>query len=324
MATFQERESVIIIYIKEGKRLLKEKQYRGLLAKIEGTARRSCIVYRFKLGKGGRNLSREYYKNMGVYSWLQKKYQCKMEGWASGIERASEAENRSDIIWWCWLQGEENAPALCKACLASLKRHFPDKKINIVTYGNMADYVALPEHIIRKHRRGIITHAHFSDILRISLLAKHGGVWIDSTVFCTGRPVYMFERPLFVYQNENDEAITISNWLISAERMNPIILMTQKLLFDYWENHNYSIHYYLFHMLFHMAAECYEKEWRKVPFFSNRPPHVLQAELLYRYTDGRYKEITQMSDMHKLTYKLWLERREEDSFYDYIIGYEEK
>ena len=37
----------------------------------------------------------------------------------------------------------------------------------------------------RKKDKGIITRTNYSDLLRLSLLAKHGGMWMDSTFFVT-------------------------------------------------------------------------------------------------------------------------------------------
>ena len=40
----------------------------------------------------------------------------------------------------------------------------------------------MPDYIIRKQQSGEIDLTHFSDILRMMLLAQHGGIWMDSTL----------------------------------------------------------------------------------------------------------------------------------------------
>ena len=37
----------------------------------------------------------------------------------------SEPFEKPKIIWWLWAQGEENAPALCRAGLNSIRRQYP-------------------------------------------------------------------------------------------------------------------------------------------------------------------------------------------------------
>ena len=43
----------------------------------------------------------------------------------------------------------------------------------------------LPGYIVEKWGKGQIPAALFSDLLRLQLLIKYGGMWIDSTVFCS-------------------------------------------------------------------------------------------------------------------------------------------
>lgn len=52
---------------------------------------------------------------------------------------------------------------------------------------NLFEYVKLPNQIINMWKQKRITNANFSDLCRIALLADYGGLWIDSTVFLTGK-----------------------------------------------------------------------------------------------------------------------------------------
>lgn len=95
-------------------------------------------------------------------------------------------EGPGPYVWSCWLQGWENAPDIAKACLASLKRGLKGVEIVELDGENYIQWVTLPEYIVEKYKKGYIPHAMFSDMLRLQLLAQHGGVWIDSTVLYTG------------------------------------------------------------------------------------------------------------------------------------------
>ena len=94
---------------------------------------------------------------------------------------------KSDKIWICWFQGIENAPELVKACYNSVLKNYKDKEIIVLTEENYEQYVDIPEYILKKWKKGYISFAHFSDILRIELLSKYGGLWLDSTIFTTKR-----------------------------------------------------------------------------------------------------------------------------------------
>ena len=253
-----------------------------------------------------------------IYSHLHRKYSTFISAHVSENLPSSGA-GHENIIWRLWLQGEDNEPELCKACLKSLRLWHPEKKIITLDANNISDYIALPEYIIRKHEKGIIPHAHFSDIIRAELLTKYGGTWIDSTVYCTGRNFEDVTRlPLFVFQMKSFTCIA-SNWLIASDADNPVITLTRDLLFDYWKNHDYPIHYFLFHMFFKMSAEAYPDEWQKVPYVSNGPPHEMQHFMYYDYSEERMKYFEGISDFHKLTYKFDSERLTPSSILQHVI-----
>lgn len=261
-----------------------------------------CAWYRLTLKETDPELKKTN-KNWVVYTYLRKKYSRFLKQYKTF---KNETHEYSDIVWWCWLQGEDNAPSLAKACLASLRKQLTGKKIIVITEKNMADYARFPDFIMEKYRKGIISRTHFSDLLRLELLLRYGGTWIDSTVYCTGNPEYAFKRALFVFKtNErNDPATAAQNWFISAEKNNPIMILTRDLLYDYWKKSRYMIHYFLIYFFMKMAAEVYADEWRAIPFFSDVPPHILQRELFAPYTEERFRQICRMSDIHKLSYKL--------------------
>lgn len=242
-------------------------------------------------------------KNWVIYTYLRKRYARFLRNYRTF---RNEQHEYSDIVWWCWLQGEENAPPVVKACLGSVRRHFPGKKIIVITEENIGEYAEFPPFIIEKYRRGIISRTHFSDLLRLELLIRHGGIWADSTVYFTGTPDYALRRPLFVFKtNErNDPATAAQNWFISAEKNEPILTLTQNLLHEYWKHNNRAIHYFIFYFFMKMAAEQYADEWRAIPFFSDIPPHILQRELFTPYSQERFRQICRMSDIHKLSYKI--------------------
>ena len=103
-----------------------------------------------------------------------------------------------------------------------------DFNIVILCENNIKDYINLPDHIMKKYFEGKISRTHFSDILRVAILAQYGGLWLDSTVFCTDGlfAEKIIKYPLFVYKVMNldqndDEAIMASSWLMSATSNDP-------------------------------------------------------------------------------------------------------
>lgn len=184
---------------------------------------------------------------------------------------------------------------------------YPDYKINVVTVENINEYVSFPQHVIKKFNAGKISLTHLSDLLRLELLINYGGIWADSTVFCTGRENTYLHYPLFIFQNTMrlQPSHLGSNWFIVAERNNPILKTTRDLLYQYWSDHDDLERgsYIVFHCLFKLAAEKYWDDWQKIPVFSNVPPHILQREFFKTYSEERFAQIAAMSHFHKLTWK---------------------
>ena len=217
---------------------------------------------------------------------------------------------KSDKIWICWFQGIENAPELVKACYNSVLKNYKDKEIIVLTEENYEQYVDIPEYILKKWKKGYISFAHFSDILRIELLSKYGGLWLDSTIFTTKRSELVFNEniELFVYKQvdldrKNPLSIVASSWLMYSNKNNNIINLTKKLLHEYWKNYNHIINYNLIHLFFTLSTEVYKDEWNKVPTFNNISPHILQFELCEEFNDKRFEQIKNMSDYIVDNYK---------------------
>lgn len=91
------------------------------------------------------------------------------------------------VIWWCWLQGIGAVPPIVKACYNSIKQQITDREIRVIDERNWSEYVELPGYIVEKWGKGQIPAALFSDLLRLQLLIKYGGTWIDTTVLCSAR-----------------------------------------------------------------------------------------------------------------------------------------
>lgn len=65
----------------------------------------------------------------------------------------------------------------------------------------------------------MISNTHLSDLLRLELLIRYGGLWIDSTTYMTGTiPAYIDDSNFFVYRNGwmDMEMINMGSWLISV------------------------------------------------------------------------------------------------------------
>lgn len=298
----QIKQIISIFKKKGGFELLKQYKKSKVLgfaiveAILLGKSKKSLEILRLAIQN--RTQKKIYSKNYKLIKKLHEKY--------ASLEVEASVKNRN--VWVCWLQGMEDAPELVKLCYMNLKSRLSNRNIVLITSVNFQKYVTLPPNILSKWQNGDISDTHFSDILRISLLASWGGVWIDSTVLLTSEqlPSY-FDDNLFFYQSlkpgSDGKAIFNSSWVLCAHPQNPIILMTRDLLYNYWEKNNSLQDYFLFHYFFCISCNSFPKVFKEVLQIENATPHRLLLNLFEPYDEKKFDWYLNSIPVHKLTYK---------------------
>lgn len=242
------------------------------------------------------------------YHWLQKKFAREVKQLSESHIKIDQEPAQNDYVWICWLQGMENAPQVVKECYQSVQYWMHDKKIIVITTNNFNKYVDFPDYIIEKWKKGIISNTHFSDLLRLELLIRYGGLWLDATTMMTGPlPEYITENDFFVYRNGwmDMDMINMGSWLIYSRYSNNFLLIeTRRLLYIYWNRFSYIKNYFLLHMFFRMVCDRNPELWNKVPYFNQVDNHLLMRELNRSYSPNRIQRIKSLTTVHKLTYKL--------------------
>ena len=263
---------------------------------------------------------------MRVFFKLLKKYLPVVKEFDSDYSIEKYPQSKSNKVWVFWMQGMVNAPALVQRCYKSLQENLKDREIILITEKNINEYVQFPEYIKDKLNRGIITYTHLSDLLRVELLIRHGGTWIDSTVFCSGTniPYYMLDSDFFVFQNlrpgDNGDVLNFSSWLMTSCSNNKILLATRALLYAYWEKNNSMIDYFLIHHFMMIVADYYKDDWDKIVKFPNSLPHVLLLMLFEPFNQEKWDAVTAVCPFHKLTYKISEnDKKRENTYFKYIM-----
>ena len=242
------------------------------------------------------------------YSWLKKHFESELNKIQKDTSWEQPCEKAKKRVWLCWFQGMENAPQIVQECYQSVCYWMKDWEITVITADNMNEYVKFPDFIIKKWKDGIISNTHLSDLLRVELLIRYGGLWLDSTTYLTGKiPSYIINSDFFVYRNGwmDMEMINMGSWLIySAYTNNRLLCETKNLIYDYWKKYNYIKNYFLLHMFFRMVTDVNPMVWKKVPMINQIDAHLLMQELTKAYDATRCKQIMSLTSVHKLTYKI--------------------
>jgi len=241
---------------------------------------------------------------------LKKKYSRLLQFFDEHYD-INAIHEKSNKVWVCWFQGIEKAPLLVQKCYQSLSKKLTDREIILITRQNMTEYVTFPDYIIEKWNRGQITHTHMTDLLRLELLIRYGGMWLDATVFCSSErediPDYYFDSELFMYQTlkpgRDGHTQLISSWLISAKSNNRILMATRYLCYQYWEKNTEMVDYFLLHDFISIVLEHYPEEWKQIIPQDNATPHIILLRLFDKYDETLWNAVKEQTPFHKLTYK---------------------
>ena len=254
-------------------------------------------------------------------------------GSGTGSTTAQLEHKRSKIIWFCWLQGIENAPEVVKACYNSLVHgewfRVNGYEVKVIDENNWHEYITLPDYIIRRSDKKQIPPAHFSDLLRLELLIKYGGTWIDSTVLCTGvnnenANVNYLDTDLFMFQYTqpgSSEWGGIGNWFITACTNNEVLMVLRDMLYAYWREHDCVLNYYLFHLFFGMLREVFPEQIAAMPYAYAPRSLALVHHWGEPFDEAEWKRLTERVCFHKLTYmKDKVPEKVEGTYYEYILN----
>lgn len=234
----------------------------------------------------------------------------------------------SNKVWVCWFQGMDTAPELVQQCYRSLQENLTDREIILITRENMAEYVTFPDYILEKWESGMITNTHMTDLLRLELLIRHGGMWVDATVLCTRPqaqiPSYYFDSDLFFYQclkpGRDGHSHLCSSWLLSAKTNNQLLMAVRHLCYTYWQKQTKMMDYFLLHDFMSICMEHYPEIWKSIVPCSNATPHILLLRLFENYDGQMYHHICQQTPFHKLSYKFTEEQTQlPDTYYQVLI-----
>jgi len=237
----------------------------------------------------------------------------------------TESESEDEIpVWVCWWQGYDSMPLLCKLCYIELQSVLPDNfKLNLVTKDNFSEFVRIPQGVLNKVKLGYLTLTQFSDILRQGLIFRNGGVWIDTSVWCTPDfakyinvklPFWSINIGKVDDVTNLGQLITKGNWsgfILTGKKDNIISKFVFEEMCHYFEKHDYTIDYFIQNLLIRIA---YNNIPQARSIIDNIPISNTHLYDLYKYMDspmefGVWKELTSDTAFFKLTQK-----REYDEF----------
>lgn len=230
------------------------------------------MARRRRRGEAARDATCEY---LGKY--LSFIASLKPDADAENADRGAESKDR---IFSIWLQGEENAPRIVKACFASMRRNCTQELV-VLDEKTLPQWIGLPAYINEKYCAGKIRPAHYADICRAELLTRHGGIWLDATCFATSAIpesiigesffIYLASSPLIGYS-------FVQNCFFRAKKGDFLMRAWRDCIFEYWKREKCAADYFVHQLLFKLLTENNEAaaaRFAEMPKIEQDPTHAL-------------------------------------------------
>lgn len=227
-------------------------------------------------------------------------------------------------IWLFWWQGESAMPDLVKTCYKYICKN--NSNVTLLTKDNIKGYVHIPDIIYKKVASGGISYTHLSDILRLTLLAERGGMWVDVTCFNPYAIPDSAKRMIFCSphdtkkQQDRTEIVYWCDsggwrsWNIGTCMKNmPMFLFCKDMIQAIAVNQKCMPHYFMVDCLIQYAYRKMPEVRHTIDSMPDCNTKCADLFLLYfnnnkPYDEEEYQQLIENDWMFKLTYKtIWCE-----------------
>ena len=231
-------------------------------------------------GKCKKRIMELYYYDLKLYEQFQGQSYVATTKNTPSISFPRSAKQRGcdnkipKKLFMYWHQGWNNAPDIVKRCVATWQERNPTWEINLLDAATIPEILRLP--IAAKILN--LPLPALSDVIRICLLKKYGGVWADATLWCV-RPLddwidsVCAPSGFFAYDKPAPDR-PISSWFLAADKECRIV--------DLW-------HSAVRHLLTktHAYARFHKRmDDKKEGWLINAIPKLCMSYLLLRFKYG--------------------------------------
>lgn len=202
---------------------------------------------------------------------------------------------------------------MINACMQTWRKHNCGWEIRALDSTDIFDVLKGDQLISLVAEKDLPPEA-FSDVVRIALLQRYGGVWADSSCYCL-KPLDEWlheELPngFFAFIRPGPDRM-LSSWFLAAAENNYIVEKWYELTLKYWSNRSTRDHYFWFHHLFAAAYrdnQQFRADWDGSSKRSADGPHhyiPYETKLLAPVSSDDRDLVDQASEpLLKLTHKL--------------------
>lgn len=251
-------------------------------------------------------------RHKATLAYIEKNFEDFLQTYSYNPKVRDVDEKYKNKIWVCWWQGLEQAPEIVKRCVESITQNALNHEVVVITENNYKDFVDFPLWVEEKKKKGIISRTHYSDLLRLEILGNYGGIWLDSTFFCT-KPCIddLFEYPVWSIKRPDYLHCSIAcgqfaNYSLGCTFENRrVFAIIRDFLLNYWKNYDRIVDYLLTDYLIVLAQKYDEGVNRAIGGIEPNNPNCdeLFKILGHPYNEAEWKKMKESTGLFKLSWK---------------------
>lgn len=229
--------------------------------------------------------------------WMTEPHFDQIRARAEVFEVLPDQEPKAYVYWGT---GFATAPNLIKNCQSQARTIYGDKLVQLDA-NNIGEFLGAEPQLKRVEK---LWPANYSDAIRVGLLARHGGVWLDATIFTTENSLGKYlDSDLFTFSYNGPR---IASWFMSAKAGSYQARLLYAAMLDYWSRNRKLKNYFLFHdffeVLYHLDPR-FRQEFDSATHLDARPS-LIAHNLLWKPNDPEaFEEALKTRPIQKLTYK---------------------
>lgn len=222
-------------------------------------------------------------------------------------------EDTEKKIWVLWLQGWDDIPLTVSLCQKSIEKNKGNFEVVYLDEKNLDEYIQIPTFILDKYKRKKITSAHLSDIIRVMLLRKYGGVWLDSTcLLIENIPENILEFDNYTAKGIEEIYlhqywVEYKNWesyFLSSRKNGILVSFLETALFEYWQKYDDIVDYLLLHQFSKIARDnisFLNLNYNNIPINNSKVEQL--SPVLYK-NEGIKNIFSPDTYVYKMNYKI--------------------
>lgn len=261
-----------------------------------------------------------------VQQYLGRKYGYVFDAYNTNKNDKEICIKEDDPIWIFWWQGIKGMPDIIYKCIESIKRNAGKHPVILLDKDNCMNYVEMPDYILEKLKTQRISITHFSDALRFQLLYSNGGIWVDASLFAVGDFTKDIKGSFYTIRHGRfaDSHVCMGLWstfFLAAGKGNSFMMLVRDVLFEYLKNEEIMITYFLIDCIMAKAYsefDCVRELVQQVQI-NNINVFELFPLLNSPFDKERMRQLSQSTDLFKLSYKNIPNQYADNSYYNKVI-----